>query len=103
MIILTAIVVCRPPSALGLEQPGDTVESPTPEPERETDVAAMESCLGTTTATELLVPGENLAPTSSEVRAQDASAGQVEGPPPSAGVCLLEAQLLTADKVVGTP
>jgi hypothetical protein len=122
MTTLIVVVVCRPPAALGLEQPCDAAESPIPEPQREPDVAALETRPGATTTAESLVPGETPAPTSSKVQTQGASGEQVEGdnpkiekatpkiplgepiePPPPAGACLPEAQLPTTDGVIGTP
>jgi hypothetical protein len=110
----------RPPSSLGLEQPGNAADAPTPEPKKASDVAVLDAVPAIVAACELSVPSITLAdaevgrieveigPTieeEPEVRddAPDILIGEpIEMPLPPRTI-LPVAQLLTEIKVTSTP
>jgi hypothetical protein len=55
-------LVFRPPSALGLEQPGNAMESPAPEPEKTSDAAVLDAVPPTIAAIKLSVPSSISTP-----------------------------------------
>jgi hypothetical protein len=50
------LLICSPSSALGLEEPGNAVETPAPELEKESDVAALSAVPVTTMLVESSEP-----------------------------------------------
>jgi hypothetical protein len=64
------VLVCRPSSALGLEQPGNATDAPAPEPEKVVDATPT-----TVTVVEPLVQPKTHVP--SPTRAKDASVRDV--------------------------
>jgi hypothetical protein len=95
-----------------LDEPGLASASATPEPEKESDAAALEVRPDTTTIAESSVPEETPAPATTEAKGDDAGAGPVEGdgyqvsllchPIPRVSI-LPEARLITAGEVAGIP
>jgi hypothetical protein len=62
------LLVYRPSSTLGLEDPGNAIETPAPEPEKESDVIALSALSATTMLVESLVPPEPSEPVIVEAR-----------------------------------
>lgn len=108
-------VVCRKSSALGLDQPGSASTTPAPEPKKSSDAAVLQMEPATTS-----MPEKSLAPSTTEGDDADARPGMEEGPrmvepaleiplgepivrPPPTGSFLLEAHLILAGEVIGTP
>jgi hypothetical protein len=63
---VAASFICSPSSALGLEEPGNAVETSAPELEKELDVAASGVVPATTMLVESLVPQEPPEPITTE-------------------------------------